>query len=250
MTFGNGAKVLDAMPREPRIRQGDGRCTTCRARCPAAARRWSRGFIAAGTSCGRCPAGTQSGLRVIVLFTDGASNSVPGNYDAHRRSAKALRTCDFPKNAARSGRPDLEQPADHGSVRHADRRGQPVGIDITVPAGTRPHDAQRQLPACRYLPATSCAHAPSQRRHSDVVPAADGHAEGERRRRRSRARPAQLERRRPAAIRPRSATSTTRRATSLEIIANAARNDTGDYQIRIYTIGMGDLVPLQPRHDA
>ena len=25
------------------------------------------------------PAGQQSGLRVIVLFTDGASNSVPGN---------------------------------------------------------------------------------------------------------------------------------------------------------------------------
>jgi hypothetical protein len=28
----------------------------------------------------------------------------------------------------------------------------------------------------------------------------------------------------------------------LEIIANAVRNDTGDYPIRIYTIGMGDLV--------
>jgi hypothetical protein len=28
----------------------------------------------------------------------------------------------------------------------------------------------------------------------------------------------------------------------LEIIANDARNDTGDYRIRIYTIGMGDLV--------
>ena len=30
----------------------------------------------------------------------------------------------------------------------------------------------------------------------------------------------------------------------MEIIANAARNDTGDYKIRIYTIGMGQLVPL------
>jgi hypothetical protein len=28
----------------------------------------------------------------------------------------------------------------------------------------------------------------------------------------------------------------------VEIISNAARSDTGDYQIRIYTIGMGDLV--------
>jgi hypothetical protein len=30
----------------------------------------------------------------------------------------------------------------------------------------------------------------------------------------------------------------------VEIIADAARNDTGDYRIRIYTIGMGQLVPL------
>jgi hypothetical protein len=28
----------------------------------------------------------------------------------------------------------------------------------------------------------------------------------------------------------------------LEIVANEARNDTGDYRIRIYTIGMGELV--------
>src|SRR5262249_53155223 len=28
----------------------------------------------------------------------------------------------------------------------------------------------------------------------------------------------------------------------VEIIANAARSDTGDYGIRIYTIGMGELV--------
>jgi len=31
----------------------------------------------------------------------------------------------------------------------------------------------------------------------------------------------------------------------VEIIANAARSDAGDYRIRIYTIGMGQLVPLQ-----
>ena len=30
----------------------------------------------------------------------------------------------------------------------------------------------------------------------------------------------------------------------VEIIANEARNDNGDYRIRIYTIGMGQLVPL------
>ena len=43
------------------------------------------------------PLGQQSGLRVIVLFTDGASNSVPGAYDASGM-AKGLRSYDFPKN--------------------------------------------------------------------------------------------------------------------------------------------------------
>ena len=43
------------------------------------------------------PRGTQSGLRVLVLFTDGASNSVPGFYDS-ATVAKGIRTFDFPKN--------------------------------------------------------------------------------------------------------------------------------------------------------
>src|SRR5206468_2294358 len=42
--------------------------------------------------------GSQSGLRVLVLFTDGASNGVPGNYDISPGVAKSLRTADFPKN--------------------------------------------------------------------------------------------------------------------------------------------------------
>ena len=37
--------------------------------------------------------GTQSGLRIIVLFTDGASNSVPGNWDCWRRSDSGPAAC-------------------------------------------------------------------------------------------------------------------------------------------------------------
>src|SRR4030095_2244849 len=43
------------------------------------------------------PRGGQSGLRVIVLFTDGCSNSVPGIYDACSAASRARRTWDFPK---------------------------------------------------------------------------------------------------------------------------------------------------------
>ena len=45
------------------------------------------------------PRGQQSGLRVIVLFTDGASNSVPGIYPGVT-GARGLRTWDFPDNGA------------------------------------------------------------------------------------------------------------------------------------------------------
>src|SRR5262249_3237201 len=45
------------------------------------------------------PTGSQSGLRVIGLFTDGASNSVPANYDG---TAKGLRTYDFPQDTGDS----------------------------------------------------------------------------------------------------------------------------------------------------
>ena len=46
------------------------------------------------------PEGPQSGLRIIVLFTDGASNSVPGDYPAAAGQPRALRTWDFPDNGA------------------------------------------------------------------------------------------------------------------------------------------------------
>ena len=45
------------------------------------------------------PNGQQSGLRVIVLFTDGASNSVPGIYPGNA-APRSLRTYDFPDNGA------------------------------------------------------------------------------------------------------------------------------------------------------
>jgi len=40
--------------------------------------------------------GTQSGLRIIVLFTDGATNGVPGRWGGTGAVATAMRTADFP----------------------------------------------------------------------------------------------------------------------------------------------------------
>ena len=85
-------------------------------------------------------------------------------------------------------------------------------------------------------------HAPPQFRHPDLVPAADVRAERQRRARRIRC--GRCGTRTPANNRyPAEVFNINNAARNLlEIIANAARNDDGDYPIRIYTIGMGDLV--------
>ena len=77
------------------------------------------------------PAGQQSGLRVIVLFTDGASNGVPPTTDgAVSRSRSARGTS---RSASRSRRPDVGPAPYRRAVRHADRRANPgVSADAAV----------------------------------------------------------------------------------------------------------------------
>ncbi len=157
------------------------------------------------------PTGSQSGLRVIVLFTDGASNSVPGDYGYWpRRRAPDVR---LPAESRRHARPDLEQPAHHGAVRHANRRQQ-HGHRYHRSVGLHQHAVQRQQRVAEVHAGRERAHASSQRRHSDVISAADGVAQRGRRAAVEHARPEGLRHRRRQSIRPRSTTSTTPRATS------------------------------------
>ena len=93
------------------------------------------------------------------------------------------------------------------------------------------------------LPLDELPHAHSQRRHPDVVSAADAHAEGERRRRRSSRRG--LRNWNAAAGRyPGRGLQHQQRGAEprRDHRQRGARNDNGDYRIRIYTIGMGELV--------
>ena len=109
-------------------------------RCPAAAPTWSKGCIAGGTSSARCPTGQQSGLRVIVLFTDGASNSVPGNYDAAPGLGRALRTYDFPKV--------LPDPDGQTHDNPHDRRALPTN-SANSPSGPSINGATGRPTSCR-----------------------------------------------------------------------------------------------------
>ena len=187
------------------------------------------------------PSGQQSGLRVIVLFTDGASNSVPGRLRRGHRPRPRAPHLRLPEDARRSRRPDLGQPADRRPLRHRDR--QPDAASTSAAHGadhwnSTPTAAHGLAP---WLPLTSWhthhrssgipTSFPLQTNALTVNGVAQIAARG-------------LRDWNAAAGRyPADVCNINNAARNLvEIIANAARSDTGDYPIRIYTIGMGELV--------
>ena len=188
------------------------------------------------------PTGQQSSLRVIVLFTDGASNSVPGLWDASG-VAKGLRTWDFPERNDPENQTH-DNPQISGLYHTRTGAGMPgFGFHFDF----RSHPVVTSMPAeiPRYMPATTF----HQWRRSSGIPTTF---------------PFQSSTLRVNGV----AQSTRRPLTELnaglnqypvhvhnvnnaarnlvEIIADAARrDDDGDYPIRIYTIGMGNLVQFQ-----
>ena len=145
---------------------------------------------------GRAPLGAhrqQSGLRIIVLFTDGASNSVPGNWDARR----ACERCEPGTSRITPADPDGQtwdnphidglydtQPAPRA------RRSAP-----RCPTGTTPHHGDANCAQRPVAAADELARASSQLRHPDVVSAADQRADGGRRGAELAPRAAELQRR-------------------------------------------------------
>jgi Flp pilus assembly protein TadG len=216
ITFGNGANVIDAMPS-------------------------SRGFNKAqmiNDVATNLPSGSQSGLRVIVLFTDGASNAVDGIYDGTGVS-KALRTWDFPKNFPDPDGQTWDNPQIDGlydaqsgvaapsvSLRPANWQNYGVGnIIATVPELplTTKHTHHRSSGIPTTFPLQSSALRVNGQ-PQDVI-------RGLRHKNGGTGRyPAEIFNINNAA------------RNVLEIIGDQARSDNGDYKIRIYTIGMGELV--------
>ena len=98
ITFGNGASVLDPMPSS----RGFAKATLMNDipnGLPGGSTNMVEGLYRGWDELRSVPAGTQSGLRVIVLFTDGASNGVPGNYDVSPGTCEErCGRADFPKN--------------------------------------------------------------------------------------------------------------------------------------------------------
>ena len=182
------------------------------------------------------PNGQQSSLRIIVLFTDGAANNVPGIYDISPGSAKGLATSDFPKNNPDPDNMTRDNPAFNGLYdTNTEVRNPSFGQNVAW-------NSLFTHPGVPYLPPTSF-HAntrswgiptafPLETGSLTVGGAAQDAVRG--------LRNFDI----GAGLYPADVFNTNNAARNLvEIIADAARSDaSGDYRIRIFTIGMGELL--------
>jgi Flp pilus assembly protein TadG len=244
LTFSDGAKVLDAMP-PGRGFNKPGLINDVPQNLPSGSTAMVEGLYRGWDQLRSVPAGSQSGLRVIVLFTDGASNSVPGDYGTG--PGKGLRTYDFPQNPGDTfsqtwNSPHITGLYDTGTGIQA--AGVANNVDATVPWNSplTPFDANNAWP--KYLPVASLhvnhisAGIPTTFPLQTAALTVDGMPQSATRGLRNFDA--------VAGKFPADVHNINNAARNLvEIIADAARSDAGDYHIRIYTIGMGQLVPLQ-----
>jgi Flp pilus assembly protein TadG len=234
-TYGNGARVLSQMPMNRGFNKA-GLSAAIPQNLPGGSTAMVEGLYRGWDEVRAVPNGTQSSLRVIVLFTDGASNSVPGIYEASPGAAKGLRTYDFPKNAPDPDNQTHNSPTIQGLYDTETGAAAP-NLSLTPANWNQPNT----IPQVPQLPLAS-AHThhrsvgiptsfPLQTANLSVRGVPQSNIRGLRQRAANGRYPAQVFNINNAA------------RNLLEIIANEARNDDdGDYPIRIYTIGMGELV--------
>ena len=240
ISFGNGARVIDAMPAGRGFDKAR-LIADIPNTLPGGSTNMVEGVYRGWDELRSVANGQQSGLRIIVLFTDGASNSVPGIYPGYATS-RGLRTYDFPDR----GDPDSQT---HNDPHIAGLYDTQSGASVPTTMADKVciyNDETCRHDTVLWLPPTS-SH--SYRRSSGIPTSfplwdnnlmVDGAAQGTRRPLRNTV----------------GSTSAPYRTTIwnvnnaarnlVEIIAHRARTDTaGDYPIRIYAIGMGELVRLQ-----
>jgi Flp pilus assembly protein TadG len=187
------------------------------------------------------PAGQQSSLRIIVLFTDGAANGVPAQWGGVGPVASSIRTADFPDR----GDPNTwaNPPVSGVTKTNTLSGGSPTPSFSVTASASNPQAILPGIPV-------SVQHMPFNSWHtqfsSSGIPTnfplvsntlrVDGASQSTRR----------------GLITDGTGTYPTTlwnvnnaARNLLEIIADAARTDAGgDYPVRIYTIGMGSLLNL------
>jgi Flp pilus assembly protein TadG len=244
-TFGNGANVIDAMPPSRGFNKS-GLMADVPNTLPGGSTNMVEGLYRGWDELRSVPTGTQSGLRIIVLFTDGASNGVPASWDANPGTARALRTWDFPEVAPDPDDQTHVDPQIDGLYDTA--TGSNTGFAYSI----RPSNWNNYTPAVgNIIPQVPSMPASMMSWHthhrSPGIPTqfplvtnaltVNGVAQ-------STKRPMRHLGLYNAGRYPAEVFNVNNAARNLvEIIADQARSDAGgDYQVRIYTIGMGFLV--------
>ncbi len=228
-TFSYGAQVLQPMP-STRGFNKSALMSAVPNTLPGGNTNMAEGLYRAWDEVKSVPVGTQSGLRIIVLFTDGAPNGVPGFWDS-MVTAKSLYTGDFSPGATVStgGLADTQA----GTISPSFSLNSAWNARAIPPTG---------LPAyAQWMPvmSTHTHHRspgiktafPWQSNTLTVNGVPQNMTRGLR----------DL----TAGKYPSQVWNVNNAARNLaEIIANEARNDVGDYPIRIYTVGMGAQIRM------
>jgi hypothetical protein len=171
-----------------------------------------------------------------VLFTDGSANGVPGMWDASG-TAKSVSTSDFPKRLPDPANVTTNSPTIQGLYQTETGTQSP-----TYSQNVTYYTNQTTHPSMPYLPLTSThshhrsAGIPTTFPFQSNTLTVDGMSQVTAR--------GLMNFNTTAGKYPAHPQNIRNAATNLvEILGDAARSDsTGDYPIRIYAIGMGDLV--------
>jgi Flp pilus assembly protein TadG len=243
--FGNGARVIDAMPAGRGFDKAR-LIADIPNSLPGGSTAMVQGLYRGWDELRSVPNGQQSGLRVIVLFTDGASNSVPGIYNPGAPGvSRGLRTWDFPNNGADPDGQTHATPRIDGLYDTVTGAASPsVGAFPTggscSPGGswcsTYVLPTVPWMPTQAFISNSRSSGIPTTFPFQSSALTVNGMAQSATRGLRNF--------NAAAGKYPADVWNINNSARNLvEIIANEARIDTGgDYPIRIYTIGMGELV--------
>jgi Flp pilus assembly protein TadG len=253
VTFSNGARVVDQMSSSHGFDKSR-LMTDVPQNLPGGSTLMVEGLYRGWDELRTVPSGDQGGLRVIVLFTDGASNGVPGNWTGSGVST-SIRTFDFPKagnldpDSQLHDDPHITGPYDtqSGANASATMIDQPSIWNLGAPG--RPvtcvstNGSNSSIPCVTQYPVMPAASLHSYHRSSGIPTSfplssnaltVNGAPQSARR----------VIYKNPANNKYQATVWNINNAARnlLEIIANEIRNDAGDQRIRIYTIGMGYLL--------
>ena len=237
VTYSYGAKVLDAMPATFGFDKDKLKADVPNS-LPGGTTSMPEGLYRGWDEVRSVATGQQAGLRVIVLFTDGSGNVFPGFLDSSGL-AKGVFSGDFPKVTPDPNNSTTNTPALQGLFQ-TETGAQSPSWSFT-PANWNSTSTSANL---QYLP-TASAHThhrsvgiPVQFALQSNALTVNGVTQSTKRGLRNFN---STQGKFPAEV-----FNIRNAVTNLtEIIADAARSDvSGDHKIRIFTIGMGDLVKM------